>query len=58
MAVATSRTYADVTHTGASGTTKMLRAAVGQDTADNADLPLEVFIAVEATGVGVVDQGA
>jgi hypothetical protein len=56
MSVATHRNYANVTHTGASHTSKMLRAAVGQDPADNADLPLEVFLAVEATGVGVVER--
>lgn len=57
MAVAESRDYDEVTHTGAAGTTQMLRAAVGQDPDDNADLPLEVFLNVEAVGVGVVDQG-
>lgn len=57
MAVATSRTYADVTLPGASTTTKFLRAAVGQDTDDNANLPIEVWATVQATGVGVVDDG-
>lgn len=57
MAVQTSRLYEDVTHTGASGPTSILRAAVGQDDDDNQDLPIEVFLAVEAVGVGVVDRG-
>jgi hypothetical protein len=56
MAVVSSRTYANVTHTGASSTTSILRAAPGQDTADNQNLPLEKFITVEATGVGTVDR--
>ena len=56
MAVVATRTYANVTHTGASSTTSILRAAVGQDTADNANLPVEQFITVEATGVGTVDR--
>lgn len=58
MAVATSREYVGVTLPGAAASTKMLRAAVGQDPADNDDLPLEVFIHVEEVGVGVVDTGA
>ncbi len=57
MAAATERDYDAVTLPGASGTTQMLRAAVGQDPADNTNLPLEVFIDVEETGVGVVDRG-
>jgi len=56
MAVAVTRTYASVTHTGASNTTDILRAAVGQDTDDGLNTPVEIFIAVEATGVGVVDR--
>lgn len=56
MAVVTSRTYANVTLTGASSTSKILRAAPGQDTADNANLPVEQFITVEATGVGTVNR--
>jgi hypothetical protein len=54
MAVATHREYDDVVHTGAASTTptKMLRAAVGQDPDDNQNLPLDVFLEVEAVGVG------
>ena len=58
MAVVTARTYADVTLPGAADTTKILRAAVGQDTADNQDLPVEVFIDSESTGIAIVDEGA
>jgi len=57
MSVATSREYVGVTLPGAAASTKMLRAAVGQDPDDNENLPLETFIAVEEVGVGVVDQG-
>ena len=56
MAVVTSRDYDDVTHTGASVATSMLRAAVGQDNSDFANLPLERFLTVEATGIGTVDR--
>lgn len=56
MAVATSRTYADVTHTGASAGTSILRVPVGLDADDYADTNLEVFLDVEATGVGAVDR--
>jgi hypothetical protein len=58
MAVVTARTYATVTLPGAAGTTNILRAAVGQDTADNQNLPLEVFISSESTGIAIVDEGA
>lgn len=58
MAVVTARTLANVTLPGADHTTKILRAAVGQDTADNVDLPIEVLISSEATGIGTVDEGA
>ena len=56
MAVASSRTYANVTHTGASNTTQILRAAVGNDTDDGLNTPVEVFLTVEATGVGSIDR--
>lgn len=56
MAVATSRTTASVTHTGASNTTSILRVPIGLDSDDYTDLPIEVFLTVEATGVGTVDR--
>lgn len=56
MAVATSRTYADVTHNGASVATSILRVPVGLDADDYADTNLEVFLAVEATGTGAIDR--
>jgi hypothetical protein len=56
MAAVTSRTYTTVLHTGASNETAVLRNIVGQDTDDNEDLPIETFLAVEATGVGAVNR--
>jgi hypothetical protein len=58
MAVVTARTYATDTLPGATAATNFLRAAVDQDTADNQDLPIEVFNSTEATGVATVDEGA
>ena len=58
MAVVTARTYATTTLPGAAATTNFLRAAVDQDTADNLDLPIEVLVSTETTGVAVVDEGA
>lgn len=56
MAVNTNRSYDNVTHTGASTASKFLRGAVGQDNADNTNLPIEVFVAAEYTGVGRVER--
>ena len=56
MAVAASRTTATITHTGASSTTNILRAAKGNDTDDGLNTPVEIFVAVEATGVGTIDR--
>lgn len=56
MAVNTSRSYGTVTHIDAASTTRILRGAVGQDNANNTNLPIEKFIAVENTGRGVVAQ--
>lgn len=58
MAVVTARTYATTTLPGAAAVTDILRAAVGQDDADNANLPIEVLVSTEASGVATVDEGA
>lgn len=56
MAATTHRQYVGVTLPGAAASTKMLRAAVGQDAVNNQGLPLEEFIEVETTGEGIVAQ--
>lgn len=56
MAVNTNRDYDAVSLPNAASTTRILRGAVGQDSADNTDLPIEKFLEVEATGLAVVEH--